>query len=57
MEITIDTPLSALNKFFQWQSAAIVTEREGGKKDGTLKPIGVITKVDLLTWMLKEDKS
>ena len=56
VEITMDTPLSALNKFFQWQSAAIVTEREGGKKDGTLKPIAVITKVDLLTHMLKEEK-
>lgn len=56
VEITMDTPLSALNKFFQWQSAAIVTEREGGKKDGTLKPLAVITKVDLLTWMLKDDK-
>lgn len=56
VEITMDTPLSALNRFFEWQSAAIVTEREGGKKDGTLKPLAVITKVDLLTWMLKEDK-
>lgn len=58
VEITMDTPLSALNKFFQWQAAAIVTEREKGEgKDGTLKPIGVITKVDLLTWMLKEQKA
>ncbi|KAK5094182.1 cystathionine beta-synthase [Exophiala xenobiotica] len=58
VEITVDTPLVALNKFFQWQAAAIVTEREGGKngKDGTLKPVGVVTKVDLLTWMLKEEK-
>jgi len=55
VEITVDTPLVALNKFFQWQAAAIVTEREGGK-DGTLKPVGVVTKVDLLTWMLKEEK-
>lgn len=56
VEITMDTPLSALNKFFQWQSAAIVTEREGGKRDGTMKPVGVITKVDLLTWMLRGEK-
>lgn len=54
VEITLDTPLSALNRFFEWQSAAIVTDREGEK--GTLKPIGVITKVDLLTHLMKENK-
>ncbi|KAJ9655856.1 cystathionine beta-synthase [Neophaeococcomyces mojaviensis] len=54
VEITMDTPLSALNKFFQWQSAAIVTKKEKG---GSLKPIGVVTKVDLLTWMLREMKT
>ena len=51
VEITKDTPLVALNKFFEWQSAAIVTERE---EKGTLKPIGVVTKVDLLTYMMRE---
>ncbi|KAK5070517.1 cystathionine beta-synthase [Lithohypha guttulata] len=56
VEITMDTPLVALNRFFQWQSAAIVTERDGDKKDGPLKPVAVVTKVDLLTWMLKEDR-
>lgn len=56
VEITMDTPLVALNRFFQWQSAAIVTERDGDKKDGSLKPVAVVTKVDLLTWMLKEDR-
>lgn len=56
VEITMDTPLEALNKFFEWQSAAIVTEREGGKKDGTIKPVGVVTKVDMLTWMLSKEK-
>lgn len=56
VEITLDTPLQALNRFFEWQSAAIVTEREGGKKDGTIKPVAVVTKVDLLTHMLKEEK-
>ena len=57
VEITMDTPLVALNRFFEWQSAAIVTERDttedsgsGGK--GALKPLAVVTKVDLLTWML-----
>ena len=61
VEITMETPLSGLNKFFEWQSAAIVTERdmsasgEGGK--GTLKPVAVVTKVDLLTWMLSRSKT
>ena len=60
IEITMDTPLSGLNRFFEWQHAAIVTERdlsgssEGGK--GTLKPVAIVTKVDLLTWMLSRHK-
>ncbi|KIV82133.1 cystathionine beta-synthase [Exophiala sideris] len=59
VEITKDTPLSALNRFFEWQSAAIVTERDQGEgsasgKGGALKPVAVITKVDLLTWMLSK---
>ncbi|KIW28107.1 cystathionine beta-synthase [Cladophialophora immunda] len=56
VEITMDTALSALNKFFEWQSAAIVTERESSDKGGALKPVAVVTKVDLLTWMLSEHK-
>jgi cystathionine beta-synthase len=60
VEITMDTPLSALNRFFEWQSAAIVTERDqsessaGGK--GTMKPVAVVTKVDLLTWLVSQSK-
>lgn len=59
VEITKDTPLSALNRFFEWQSAAIVTERDpsegsSGGKEGALKPVAVVTKVDLLTWMLSK---
>ncbi|OCT47865.1 Cystathionine beta-synthase [Cladophialophora carrionii] len=53
VEITVETPLSALNRFFEWQSAAIVTERDD---KGALKPTAVVTKVDLLTWMLSEQK-
>lgn len=53
VEITMDTPLTALNRFFEWQSAAIVTERDD---KGTLKPAAVVTKVDLLTWMLSAEK-
>lgn len=54
VEITMNTPLSSLNRFFQWNSAAVVTERESGK--GVLKPIAVVTKVDLLTWLVKQRK-
>ena len=55
VEITLDTPLSALSKFFEWNSAAIVTEK--GEVDGGLpKPIAVVTKVDLLSWMVKQMK-
>lgn len=58
IEITMDTPLSALNRFFEWQSAAVVTERDtsesGGGSKGTLKPVAVVTKVDLLTWLLAQ---
>jgi len=53
VEITRSTPLSALSRFFEWNSAAVVTERG---LDGTLLPIGVVTKVDLLTWVVKMKK-
>lgn len=57
VEITMDTPLSALNRFFEWQSAAVVTERDpDDPKNGALKPLAVVTKVDLLTWLLSEHK-
>ena len=56
VEITMDTPLSALNRFLEWQSAAIVTERDnsetGRDGKGALKPVAIVTKVDLLTWMV-----
>jgi cystathionine beta-synthase len=49
VEITVDTPLSALNRFFEHNSAAVVTERTG---EG-VKPVHVVTKVDLLTYLAK----
>lgn len=53
VEITVDTPLATLSKFFEWNSAAVVTEPvEGGGR----KPIAVVTKVDLLAWMVKRVK-
>ncbi|KAJ5605907.1 hypothetical protein N7510_008688 [Penicillium lagena] len=54
VEITMDTPLSVLNRFFEWNSAAVVTERDDS---GAMKPMAVVTKVDLLTWMLHHGKS
>ncbi|KAL1967780.1 hypothetical protein VTN77DRAFT_2469 [Rasamsonia byssochlamydoides] len=54
IEITMDTPLSVLNRFFEWNSAAVITERDN---EGTLKPVAVATKVDLLTWLLHQNKS
>lgn len=49
-EITVDTPLSALSRFFEHKSSAIVTERDGS----TLKPVHVVTKVDLLAYLAKQ---
>jgi cystathionine beta-synthase len=50
VEITRDTPLSALSRFFEWNSAAVVTERDAS---GGLKAVAVVTKVDLLSWMVR----
>lgn len=50
VEITKDTSLSDLNKFFEWNSAAVVTERV----DGEPRAVAVVTKVDLLTWMVSK---
>ncbi len=51
VEITLDTPLSGLSRFFEWNSAAVVTERN---VQGEMKPVAVVTKVDLLTWLVKQ---
>ncbi|KAL1993349.1 hypothetical protein VTN49DRAFT_3298 [Thermomyces lanuginosus] len=53
IEITMDTPLSVLNRFFEWNSAAVITERDD---QGVLRPVAVATKVDLLTWLMKQKK-
>jgi cystathionine beta-synthase len=55
IKITMDTPLSALNRFFEWNSVAIVTEDDSEKVSG-LTPVAVATKVDLLTWLVKGSK-
>ena len=51
VEITMDTSLALLNQFFEWNSAAIITERD---EKEAVRPVAVATKVDLLTWMLRE---
>ena len=60
VEITMDTPLSVLNRFFELQSAAIVTERDLGESGtsgkGVMRPVAVVTKVDLLTWLLSQGR-
>ena len=53
VEITTETPLSTLSKFLEWNSAAVVTERAGDAKSLS-KPVAVVTKVDLLTWMVNK---
>lgn len=54
VEITLDTPLTVLSKFLEFNSAAVVTGRE---EDGEgKKPVAVVTKVDLLTHMMAESK-
>jgi cystathionine beta-synthase len=53
VEITRDTKLSALSRFFEWNSAAVVTEKQS---DGSMKPVAVVTKVDLLSWMVRMKK-
>ncbi|KAH6606972.1 hypothetical protein Trco_006125 [Trichoderma cornu-damae] len=53
VEITMETPLSTLSKFFEWNSAAVVTDGKGNS-NSLSKPIAVVTKVDLLTWMVNQ---
>ncbi|KAI1394693.1 cystathionine beta-synthase [Hypoxylon fuscum] len=57
VEITLDTPVAELSRFFEWNSAAIVTEPSQGKAKALSKPVAVVTKVDLLTWMVKQVKA
>ncbi|KAG0125889.1 tryptophan synthase beta subunit-like PLP-dependent enzyme [Tuber indicum] len=52
-EITLDTHLSALSRFFEHNSAGIVTER---LEDGGLQVKHVVTKVDLLSYLVRGGK-
>lgn len=49
-EITVDTPLSSLQRFFEHKSSAVVTERDSNNE---VKPVHVVTKVDLLAYLAK----
>ncbi|RHZ79410.1 hypothetical protein Glove_146g68 [Diversispora epigaea] len=49
-EITVDTPLEKLTKFFENHSAAIITERGA---NGEFIPKHVVTKLDLLSYLVK----
>lgn len=53
IELTMDTPINVLNRFLEWNSAAIITERN---EQASMNPVAVATKVDLLTWMLHHGK-
>lgn len=53
VEITMETPLKALSRFFEWNSAAVVTEKAG---EGDMRPVAVVTKVDLLSWLVRQGK-
>ena len=54
----METPLRALSRFFEWNSAAVVTEREEGGvgQESWMKPVAVVTKVDLLGWLVRQGK-
>lgn len=53
VEITMETPLSKLSRFFEWNSAAVVTQRN---ESGSLQPVAVVTKVDMLTYLVRQNK-
>jgi len=53
-EITQDTKLADLQKFFEKNSAAFVTAREGSSAEPVVKK--VVTKVDLLKYLMKHTK-
>ena len=54
VEITMETPISALSRFFEKNSAAVVTEK---REAGGMKAIAIVTKVDLLSWLVQQGKT
>ncbi|TKA31427.1 hypothetical protein B0A50_02274 [Salinomyces thailandicus] len=55
VEIGMETSLRSLERFLTWNAAAIVTEREG-EGHGVLRPLAVVTKVDLLVWLVRRGR-
>ncbi|KAI8872478.1 pyridoxal-phosphate dependent enzyme [Ramicandelaber brevisporus] len=61
-EVNVDTPLAAMSKFFEAHSSAIVTKRTGDSakfpsgpvKVKDLVPVHVVTKLDLLAYIMKK---
>jgi len=53
VQITKDTTLAELSKFFEWNSAAVVTEPSSDSSTLS-KPVAIVTKVDLLTWLVNK---
>lgn len=57
VEITMQTPLNVLSRFFEWNAAAVITERDPAKTGpDALKAVAVATKVDLLTWLVRQGR-
>ncbi|KAM0718542.1 hypothetical protein Q7P37_005612 [Cladosporium fusiforme] len=59
VEITMQTPLNVLARFFEWNAAAVVTEKNtaaGVDGPAGLKAVAVATKVDLLTYLVKQGR-
>ncbi|KAK0290473.1 cystathionine beta-synthase [Friedmanniomyces endolithicus] len=55
VEIEVGTKLTVLERFFVWNAAAIVTERTAGEGGG-LRAVAVVTKVDLLVWLVGQGR-
>ncbi|KAK0944517.1 cystathionine beta-synthase [Friedmanniomyces endolithicus] len=53
VEIEVGTKLGVLERFFEWNAAAIVTERSEGEG---LRAVAVVTKVDLLVWLVGQGR-
>jgi cystathionine beta-synthase len=59
-EITMQTPLNVLARFFEWNAAAVITQKDpsnaGVEGPDGLKAVAVATKVDLLTWLVRQGR-
>ena len=55
----MQTPLKVLARFFEWNAAAVITEKDansGVEGPEGLKAVAVATKVDLLTWLVRQGR-